>query len=259
MDFQHSEELGGVMADGYFSCTWVKIISTPQYPRLLWTCENLWRKSCSVMLKAQSCRSWGLRVGSSPPRTYLLLLEQECPGHLGKASSQQMLTGLSLNFSPGLGKLSGISSPRWRGREREMSPFDDYVWGLWVEDIGRAENIQKEIVVCMCSREEKWPKWGRVMTMKFDTSGVWWLQMLPDWLYCVRLGFPTFTVIYTTPQSWKLTFPSDRHLVEHGYFVTLHLGVYQHEVTTGVRELARPMAAWWIRHSKGLVPESRSR
>lgn len=35
MDFKHSGELGGVTADGYFSCTWVKIISTPQYPELL--------------------------------------------------------------------------------------------------------------------------------------------------------------------------------------------------------------------------------
>lgn len=31
MDFKYSGELGGVMADGYFSCIWVKIISTPQY------------------------------------------------------------------------------------------------------------------------------------------------------------------------------------------------------------------------------------
>lgn len=72
MDFKHSEELGGVMADGYFSCTWVKIISTPQYPGLLGTCENLFRKSLSVMCKAQSCRRWGpgLRA-SQQEETYL--------------------------------------------------------------------------------------------------------------------------------------------------------------------------------------------
>ena len=29
MDFKHSGELGGEMADGYFSCTWVKIIQLP--------------------------------------------------------------------------------------------------------------------------------------------------------------------------------------------------------------------------------------
>lgn len=75
MDFKHSGELGGVMADGYFSCTWVKIISTPQYPGLLWTCENLLRQSCSAMLKAQSCSRWGLRAWSSPTGKYLLPLD----------------------------------------------------------------------------------------------------------------------------------------------------------------------------------------
>lgn len=75
MDFKHSGELGGVMADGYFSCTWVKIISTPQYPGLLWTCENLLRRSCTAMLKAQSCSRWGPAAWSSPTGKYLLPLD----------------------------------------------------------------------------------------------------------------------------------------------------------------------------------------
>lgn len=39
MDFKHSGELGGEMADGYFSCTWVKIIQLPNTQDFL----NLWK------------------------------------------------------------------------------------------------------------------------------------------------------------------------------------------------------------------------
>lgn len=122
MDFKHSGELGGVMADGYFSCTRVKIISTPQYPGLLRTCENLSRKSCSMILKAQSCSRWYWGLGGTNKKI----------SAAGGYQSQEHLEGegflltrlcrdWGLSVSPSQRKLSAIFSSTLAENRNELN------------------------------------------------------------------------------------------------------------------------------------------
>lgn len=126
MDFKHSGELGGVMADGYFSCTWVKIIPTPQYPGLLWTCENLLRKNCSVMLKAQNCSRLGAKGLELTNKKTVTAVGTTEPSPFGEAP-----------FWPGSvwagprcqSRLSGMSSSMLGERGSEICQHEGYQVG----------------------------------------------------------------------------------------------------------------------------------
>lgn len=201
MDFKHSGELGGATAGGYFSCTWVKIISTPWYPGLLWTCENLFRKSHSVMCKAQSCSRWGPGIrapqkgetyscwSSSTQTTWEGPLLTRCCQEWRSTLAQPEANHLAFVLYVG----------RW---EREMSQLDGEVWGSGIKNSG-SRNYLKGTVVSVVTvgkwlhRKAGWWLWNLALL------GVWRLWILPGQFSWHKLAFPTFTLICISPQRWE--------------------------------------------------------
>lgn len=151
MDFKHSGELGGEMADGYFSCTWVKIIQPPNtqdFPELV--------KTSSGKVQSHSRRSPRLRVSqqdgtylcwSTNPQTirggFLLPDCQGWPSTLAQPD-ESTLAFLPLCWESGKG--------------------DESTWELGVMKTSGSRNCLKGIVVSVRIVGKVAPEEGRVVT-----------------------------------------------------------------------------------------------